>query len=210
MTIDCIMTPLLPILYFGPIEYYSIIAKSSIIEIDKHENFQKQTYRNRCSIYGANGLLNLIVPIQHKSEKKQIKDIVISYSENWQQLHWRSIKNVYQSSPYFEYYEDDIANLYLKQNKYLIDLNENIQSVVIDLLKIKPVITFSEVYIKSDINKIDYRNHFNNKTDNTEHLNTTRYIQVFEEKYGFLANLSIMDLLFNLGPSAKDYLLDQS
>ena len=204
------MTPILPSVYFGPINYYSILAKTKIVEIDIFENFQKQTYRNRCSIYGANGLLKLIVPIKHKSEKKQIKDIVISYAENWQQLHWRSIKNVYQSSPYFEYYEDDIAPLYLNKTKYLIDLNEQAQSIVTSMLKIEPEIKLSKAYVKDCIDKIDYRNEFGKKPTSISIINTPRYIQVFEEKFGFLPNLSIIDLLFNLGPNSKEYLIEKS
>ena len=196
---------ILPIFYFGSIEYYVFIAKSSQITFEIYEHFPKQTYRNRMSIYGANGLLNLSIPIHHSGERVPVKDIKISNSTNWQTLHWRSLESAYRSSPYFEYYESNIFPFYYNHFENLVDFNILIHKEICNIIGLNNNFTFTKSYSK--LSDYDLRNHFNSKKKNQKQDDIRRYIQVFGNKYGFIANLSILDLLFNLGPETKAYLL---
>ena len=165
-----------------------------------HEHFVKQSIRNRCDIYGANGKLQLTIPKQRKgSDKTIIKEIQISYKQSWQKEHWNAIVSSYNSSPYFEYYKDELQPFFEKEEMLLIDFNHKLQAVILKLLQEeKDVKTTTEYLHKGDFS--DLRNH-------KWHLaKQERYDQVFMEKYGFIANLSILDLLFNLGPESGDYL----
>ena len=191
---------LLPTAYFGPISYYAILLQHSNCSIELHEHFVKQSIRNRCDIYGANGKLQLTIPKQRKgSDKTIIKEIQISYKQNWQKEHWNAIVSSYNSSPYFEYYKDELQPFFEKEEMLLIDFNNKLQAVILKLLQEeKDIKTTTEYLHKGDFT--DLRNH----TWNLE--KQERYDQVFMEKYGFIANLSILDLLFNLGPESADYL----
>ena len=165
-----------------------------------HEHFVKQSIRNRCEIYGANGRLRLTIPKQRKgSSKTIIKEIKISYKEDWQKLHWNAIKSAYNSSPFFEYYQDDIVPFFKKKESYLIDFNNKLQEVILDLLQENKHPNFTTSYHHkkgiTDLRKYDFM------LDKS-----SKYKQVFMEKHGFIANLSILDLLFNLGPESSSYL----
>lgn len=194
---------LLPLSYFGPIEEFVYLAKNESVTYEVKENFVKQSYRNRCVIYGANGLLRLTVPLVLKSrEKTAMESIKISYAENWQSHHWRSIQSAYKNSPFFVYYEELLAPLFLEQYEYLKDLNLKTNEVIKQCIQLSTTINLSEEftpYIEGDL-----RLSIHPKKGST--LTFDRYIQVFEEKHGFHENLSILDLLFNEGPSALLYL----
>jgi hypothetical protein len=192
--------PLLPTAYFGPISYYAILLQNPNYTIEHHEHFVKQSIRNRCDIYGANGKLQLTIPKQRKgSDKTIIKEIQISYRESWQKEHWNAIVSSYNSSPYFEYYKDELQPLFEEKEEYLSTLNNKLQIVILSILQEgKKVKTTTEYLHQGDFT--DLRNH----TWNLE--KQERYDQVFMEKHGFIANLSILDLLFNLGPESADYL----
>ena len=110
-------TALLSTAYLPPIQYFSVLKKNKTVAIEHHEHFVKQTYRSRCHIYGANGMLKLSIPVMHSRERTIIKDIRISYNDNWQKLHWRSIESAYRCSPYFEYYESEFASYYSEKKK---------------------------------------------------------------------------------------------
>jgi hypothetical protein len=199
------MDVLLPICYLPPISYFQLIVKAQNVELELHENFVKQSYRNRCEIYGANGKLKLIVPVQHKGERILFKDVKISYAENWQKIHWKSLEAAYRTSPFFEYYEHHFHSFY-HNNKiaYLKDLNIALMELLLKLLSINKKLMFTDKYSKEG-NFEDYRSKFDKKQLHPLQ-NSSKYIQVFENKLGFIENLSIVDLLFNEGPNSLSYL----
>ena len=191
---------LLPTAYFGPISYYAILLQHPDCSIELHEHFVKQSIRNRCDIYGANGKLQLTIPKQRKgSDKTIIKEIQISYKQNWQKEHWNAIVSSYNSSPYFEYYKDELQPFFEDEETLLVDFNQKLQKVILGLLQQEDNTSFTKEF-QHQGNFTDLRNH----TWNLE--KQERYDQVFMEKNGFIPNLSIIDLLFNLGPESADYL----
>jgi hypothetical protein len=198
---------LLPLFYLPPISWFTkFLEKDSESILEQFENFQKQTYRNRTNIYCANGKLTLVIPINHTG-KRLYKDTEISYAENWQKQHWKSIRNAYQSSPYFEFYEDRFGKIYEKQEKFLFDFNLKALEILIRISKIENKLTFSEKY-QSEPSALDLRNHFSAKNDFSEKFEN--YYQIFGDKYGFIKDLSMCDLLFNLGPESLIYLKNES
>ena len=187
-----------PIAYFGPTEYYGLLEKQKYA-IEINEYFQKQTLRTRCSIFGANGSIRLTVPkIRKSSDKTLIKDIKISYDFNWQKEHWNSIKSAYRSAPFFEHYCDDIVVFFQKKPTFLIDLNLEIHQKIIELTDLSKDFTTTKNYNTNP--KLAFRNYKFNKKD------MEKYEQVFSYKLNFIPNLSILDLLFNLGPESHNYL----
>ena len=191
---------LIPSSYLAPIGYFAILLQYPKCVIEQHEFFIKQTIRNRCTILGANGKLVLSIPKKRKSSSKTIfKDIEISYDYPWQKLHWKSIKSAYQSSAYFEFYEDLLAPFYHKKEKFLLDFNNNLQKIIFYCLQTEESYNLSESYQKES-EKIDLRKY------SFEVKKTKKYHQVFEENYDFVENLSVIDLLFNLGPESTNYL----
>ena len=192
--------PLLPTAYFGPISYYAILLQYPNCSIELHEHFVKQSIRNRCDIYGANGKLQLTIPKQRKgSDKTIIKEIQISCKQDWQKQHWTAIQSAYNSSPYFEYYKDELQPFFEKEEILLIDFNHKLMVVILKLLQEEKEVKTTTEYLHKG-NFSDFRNHKWN-TEKQE-----KYDQVFMEKHGFITNLSILDLLFNLGPESADYL----
>jgi hypothetical protein len=192
--------PLLSTAYLAPIEYYAILLQDPNCSIELHEHFIKQSIRNRCDIYGANGKLQLTIPKQRKgSSKTIIKEIQISYKQDWQKEHWNAIVSSYNSSPYFEYYKDEFLPFFEEQEEYLVNFNHKLQVVILRLLQEEKDVKATTEYLHQG-DFTDLRNH----TWNLE--KQERYDQVFMEKHGFIANLSILDLLFNLGPESADYL----
>ncbi|BAV94290.1 hypothetical protein JBKA6_0277 [Ichthyobacterium seriolicida] len=190
--------------YFPPIEYYfRWINHLPILEWEEH--FQKQSYRNRFCIFGANGKLCLSIPIIHTGDNNQkIRDVKISYDHLWQSHHWNSIYSAYRSSPYFEFYEEEIKLIFEKKEQFLVDLNIKIHEVISNILEIKPFYEKTNTY-KSQIDSdtVDFRKiHPKIKSE----LTFPPYTQVFSDKHGFLANLSILDLIFSEGPNASQYL----
>ena len=165
-----------------------------------HEHFVKQSIRNRCEIYSSNGKLQLTIPKKRKrSSKTIIKEIKISYEENWQKIHWNAIKSAYNSSPFFEYYQDEIEPFFKKKESKLVDFNNKLQKVILELLQQNRCPNFTTSY-HHNTDFSDLRNHdFILKK-------SSKYNQVFMEKHGFIPNLTILDLLFNLGPESSDYL----
>lgn len=197
---------LLSTAYFPPIIYFSHIIQSSetVIEID--ENFQKQTYRNRCVILGANGTLNLTVPVQHDEPKIKISRLNISYHDNWPLVHFRAIESAYRNSPFYDYYIDEFKPFFKEQFSSMLEFNSSILKTCLCLLNFKGKISFTKEFIKvQDNSENDFRFSLSPKKAASDY-EFPEYHQVFIEKFGFIANLSILDLIFNLGPESKDYL----
>jgi len=193
--------------YFGPINQFQQIVKHQKVWIENEDNFQKQTYRNRMYIYGANGKLSLNIPIKHlpKAEEKvhqKYYDVKIDNEDRWQSIHWKSLKTAYQTSPFFEFYEDDLAPLFTTKFTYLYEFNYQCFLKVLECLQLEVDISKTSEYEKNPKNKLDLRYLSNAKTK----IQIPEYIQVFQEKYGFISNLSILDLLFNEGPNSAEYL----
>jgi hypothetical protein len=197
------MKAILPIFYLPPISWFAefLDAQNEII-LEQYEHFPKQTYRSRCTIYGANGKLVLILPIHHNG-KRAMKDIEISYAEDWQKLHWKSIKIAYQSSPYFEYYEDQLKQIYSSQPKSLIDFNLNALNIILKILKEEKEFSLTEEYQKTP-EATDFRAQFSAKKESNYLF--SEYYQTFSDKLGFIADLSVLDLLCNMGPESATYI----
>lgn len=196
----------LPMFYLPPVEYFTELnIHNPDFVIEKHEHFPKQTYRNRANICSPDGLLTLVVPVVKGSKMHTpIKDVKISYDFDWQRLHWMSLQACYRRSAYFEYYEDEFAIFYEMKEPYLFDYNEKLLQILLKLLKIKAAINYTHAYEADYLNLKDFRQSIHPKKD-TGYLPKT-YYQLFEERQGFLKNLSIVDLLFNQGPQALNYL----
>lgn len=198
------MTVLLSTTYFGPVQWYQKLYRSDEAEIEQWESFQKQTYRNRCLIAAPNGIQALTVPVEH-TVSPLIKDLKVSDHGNWRHLHWNALVTAYSESPFFEYYQDDIRPFYEQRWDYLLDYNEAIRTKICELIDIQPKVTLTGEYSRSSDN--DYREAIRPKHSAPDPDFTPRsYYQVYQQKHGFLPNLSILDLLFNMGPESIFYL----
>lgn len=193
--------------YFPPISYVAAMLDKQVVVVEQYETFPKQTYRNRAVVATANGLLSLTVPVVRiNGNHTYTKDMAICYNENWAVKHWRAIESAYNSSPYFLYYKDEVEAILNKQYIDLVDLNMDILSFVFKKLKVaKDIMLSTDFVLAEDVATIeDYRNRFSPK--NKEILQLPPYDQVFEDRYGFQSDISILDLLFNLGPDSLGYL----
>lgn len=195
-----------PSLYNAPIVYYALIqAENKSINIEQYDHYTKQTYRNRCRILGGNGRMDMVVPIvKNHGKKTLLKDVKIDYDTPWQAVHWKSINSAYASAPYFEFIQDYIEPVYLRKQNYLIDLNCELLTITSELLNldINHVRTdrYDPVESASDIREaIHPKRPFKLNSVNYTPL---PYHQVFAERYGFVKDLSILDLLFNEGQNA--------
>ncbi len=198
----------LPICYLPPLPYFSILANSDSTILDKNEYFVKQTYRNRCSIYGANGKLDLIIPLIHSKEKTPIQQKKICYTHNWKTIHWKSIESAYRSSPYFEFFETEFSCVFFEDTELLSEFNQKLIMYFIKALRLKVKLEFTTTFEKDYLNHIDLRNSFypKDKRNQIHFKNDNKYQQVFSDKFGFISNLSIIDLVFNTGLKSIDIL----
>jgi len=204
------MMLLLSTAYFAPIQYYLKLVQYDNVFIERHENYNKQSYRNRCTIYTANGLLDLVVPVVKTGELKMpITEVEISYEALWQKLHFKAIESAYRRSPFYEYYIDDLTVFFNARHRYLYEFNMDIMRTVCSLMKIPFHVQESREYMKSAEGMVDLRNGIHPKARRQQtdvNFVPPRYTQVFADKWGFKPNLSILDLLFNTGPEAKELL----
>jgi len=196
----------LPMFYLPPVEYFvKLNTYRANILIEKEEHFPKQTYRNRANVYTPDGVLGLTVPVMKGSKNHtKIKDVKISYDFEWQRLHWLSLQACYRRSAYFEYYEDELAPFYEKKFDYLFDYNEQLLRFVLKAMKMKIDYSYTQNYEVAYPELADYRESINPKRETD--FNQKPYFQVFEDRKGFIKNLSIVDLLFNQGPHSINYL----
>ena len=205
-------TALLQTTYFGPIQWYQKLYRYDHCLIEQYDSYQKQTYRNRCIIATANGLQALTVPVEHetlnmKHETLKVKDLRISDHNNWRRIHWNALQSAYSESPFFDYYADDIHPFFEKKYEFLIDFNEAIRQKVCELLDIHPNVSYTSDFRLQTSDIIDFREVIHAKHPQPDKdFAPQRYWQVFEGKHDFQANLSILDLLFNMGPESIFYL----
>ncbi len=193
--------------YFSPILQYVAIANADEIIFETEDNFQKQTYRNRCYIYTAQGKQLLNVPVQHTKEIKQkTKDVKIDYKDNWHKQHLKTLQTAYSSSPFYEFYIDDLRPVFEKKKHFLLDLNFLANEIIMDALQLEIPKKKTTKYEK-ETKLLDLRILAEDKPKIT--YNLERYIQVFSENHGFISNLSILDLIFMEGPNALNYLEKQ-
>ncbi|MNK62377.1 WbqC-like protein family protein [compost metagenome] len=193
--------------YFPSISHFTAMMKADKIIFEVEDNFQKQTNRNRMYIYSPNGLQLLNIPVKHSSNPHQkFKDTKIEHAFDWQKQHFKSLEAAYRTSPFFEYFEDDIRPLFEKKHDFMMDLNFQAMEIVTECLGMEFNYEKTQEYFH-EVNDIkDYRYLVNGKKDPS---NFEPYTQVFEEKHGFINNLSILDLLFNEGRYALEYLKNQ-
>ncbi|MCO6175545.1 WbqC family protein [Flavobacterium sp. NRK F10] len=193
--------------YFPSISHYVAMAQAENIVFETEDNFQKQTNRNRMYIYSPNGLQMLNIPVKHSKDKHQkFKDVKIENAFDWQKNHFKSLEAAYRTSPFFEYFEDDLRPVFEKQHSFMLDLNLEIFEILNDCLGIDLPYSRTEEYFHEVTAQTDFRYLANGKKDT---FINEAYTQVFDEKHGFIPNLSILDLLFNEGRHAKEYLLKQ-
>ena len=205
------MNVLLSTTYFGPIQWYQKLCCADEVWIERCENFQKQTYRNRCVIATTQGTQVLTVPVEAPS--RQVGATRISDHGNWRHLHWNALRSAYGDSPFFMYYEDDLRPFFTERRwDYLFDFNETIREKICELLDIHPIVHYTESFFSlspstSNLQPLtslhDFREAINPKHPAPDpDFTPRRYYQVYEAKHGFLPNLSILDLLFNMGPES--------
>jgi hypothetical protein len=200
-------TSVFPTSYLPPINYFIQLVKQTDIVIDIHEHYIKQSLRNRCEILGANGKLSLSVPVVKRDDPHTpVKEIRIAYHLPWQKIHRRAIESAYNSSPFFLYYQDELLSFYEKHFTFLIDFNAELLQLLFDQIGVKTIVKFSDSYIEKSTDIMDFRNYFLLK-DNADNNILKNYIQVFSNKFGFIPNLSVIDLIFNLGPETLDFLI---
>lgn len=187
--------------YLPNIAYMAWMISQKEITFVTQGHYQKQTYRNRTEIYGANGKLKLTVPIvHHKNQSRQTDaEVRIHYENKWQKDHWKSLEAAYRSSPYFEFYEDDLYPFFAKKTEKLMELNKGLIHKILSLLQ-------AEVVLKSDTNLSIQVNHKLVIAKGNAAPKNPPYHQVFQSKHGFIGGLSVLDLIFNLGPQSLDYL----
>ena len=187
--------------YFPNIHQFTQIIKANNILFEVSDNYQKQTFRNRTYIYGANGKLGLFIPVIHTHKYRELfKDVKISYDSNWMDLHLKSLQSAYRSSPYFEYFEDEFIKLYSEKEKFLADFNIKCIKLISNLLDLDLDYKISGEYVEKTNDIIDLRDLSNARKE--KKIDTPKYIQVFESKHGYINNLSILDLLFSEGPNS--------
>ncbi len=205
---------LLSTTYFGPVQWYQKLNSGDVTLIEAYENYCKQTYRNRCVIATANGIQALTVPVERPENgdlnRCPIRDIRISDHGRWRQLHWNALQSAYSESPFFEYYADDLHPFFERRYDYLFDFNMEICHKVCELLDVRPELRLTDQYVKRDMlpeGTVDYRETIVPKRPLPDSsFQPRQYYQVFESRTGFLPNLSILDLLFNMGPEGIFFL----
>lgn len=193
-----------PLFYLPPVAWFADLKfhRDNFL-IEDAEHFVKQTYRNRAKVYSPNGPLDLIVPVIRGAKvHTRVRDVRISYDARWQRLHWKSLESCYRNSAYFEFYEDEMARFYEQRFVFLFDYNLELTGWLLEKLKLDVTLNFTAEYTREQ--ELDFRMAYDAKSGHQDR-SFSSYFQVFEDRKGFIPNLSIADLLFNQGPQARFY-----
>jgi hypothetical protein len=194
------MSVLFSTAYLPPLSYLQKCMSDKIV-FESHEHFVKQTYRNRCNIAGPNGKQTLVIPVIHENLSTiPISEVKISNESPWNKIHWKSVTSAYRNAPYFEYYEDDFRELFMNPGEKLFDFNLRLLKMLFSFFKISPEISFTNEFEKS-VAYEDMRNQIHPKKNS---ILTPVYHQVFEDRNGFIPDLSVIDYLFNEGNKLTD------
>ncbi len=193
----------------GPVSYYAFLQNAGKAWLEQHEHYRKQTYRNRCMIMAANGPMALSVPVVHVNDQP-VREVRIDWCHDWRRQHWNSLESAYQSTPFFDYYQDDFLPLYRDFHPdFLFDWNMALHERIVQLLDIRTPLELTEDYRKDLSDVLDLRDAISPKRPVSGKLYHVRpYTQVFAERWGFRAEMSILDLLFNMGPESVLVLRD--
>ncbi len=199
--------------YLPPVQYFSAMAKAEVVYIEQYETYCKQSYRNRCIIYGGNGPVALTIPVKKVfGNNTKTRDISIDYQKKWHSLHWKAISSAYRASPFFEYYKDDYRDFFKHECHNLFDFNLKLLQVVLQQLGMNTSINLTGEFNRHYPGNIaDFRDIIHPKKDFSkldENFCPVNYYQVFDDRFGFQKNLSIIDLIFNKGPDSYSVLLD--
>jgi hypothetical protein len=205
------MTTLLTTAYWPNLHYFYYLLHAGQVLIEQHENYQKQSFRNRTLILTANGVLPLSIPVKKRALKELTRDLQVSYNENWQIRHWRAIVSAYKNSPFFDYFEDEIHYFYNTRIDSLLEYNLQQLQLLLKLLKLKKQIALSAEFTKSATDAVDFRFITDPKTNfkadaEVQAILSKPYYQTFGDRPGFHPNLSMLDLLFNTGLESISYL----
>ena len=189
--------------YIPNVATLAVLAQQECVNIQTQAFYQKQTYRNRTQIAGANGVLNLSIPIEKGVEGTRLvdQDVMISYDEMWQNNHWKSFVSAYQSSPFFEFYQDELEAVFFKKQKKLLDFNMDILQLIMDWLELD-----TQIKISTEQPLYNPTGEALISAKKATSLHLPKYIQVFESKLGFISNLNALDLICCLGPESPSYL----
>jgi len=191
--------------YLPPIEYIAQLGLAEEVFIEKEENYLKQSYRNRCYILTSHGPQLMTVPVYLGSfHKTHIRDTRIDYSKRWQKVHLGALTSAYNSSPYFLYYFEIIEKIIRARHNFLLDLNTELLVSILKMLKLEIGVSYTSGFMNVEESEDDFRYTIHPKKDSS--YKAKRYFQVFSSVYGFVPGLSIVDLVFNMGPEAIQYL----
>ena len=195
--------------YFAPVAQYVAMTQATEIWFESCDNFQKQTYRNRCCIYGPQGIQSLNIPVLKANSKQPTKDVRIDQSSSWQQQHLKAIAAAYNSSPFYEYFDRELKELFMIKTTFLLDFTLKCHEFIAEALPLElPEYSLTEQYEKECGEPDDFRFLVNAKSN--KRFDFSRYVQVFSDRHGFIENLSILDLLFAEGGNTANYLESQT
>jgi hypothetical protein len=189
-------------LYLAPLPFYASLYSDRVLVIDGNAPFTKQTYRNRAVIATENGTQSLTIPVVHDGGRMAMRDVRISEHGNWRRQHWNALVSAYRKSPFFDYYADDFAHFYEEKDGFLMDFNIRQHNVICELLGLQHTLTITDEKVSFSTEAVEDIRHIAEPERVTEicNIKTIPYYQVFMQRHGFIPNLSIADLLFNMGP----------